>query len=78
MPTKVETPTEVDPRLSTLSLNEDTGEVKLNLPVYKDDEFVSVASLLFVAMANKIVNDPEWVDEMVATATDIATPETEH
>ena len=55
-------------RFSTLSVNEDTGDISLKLPEYADDDNISNISLFFLAVADKLVNDPAWVVEVIKSA----------
>ena len=48
-----------------LKVNSETGEVEVILPEYEEDEPVSATSILFVALAQKISNDPDWAEGLV-------------
>ena len=55
-------------RISSFSINETTGAIKIDLPKYKEDEFITYPSLLVMAIAQKIANDTEWADALVSDA----------
>ena len=65
-------------RISSIVINEDTGELALTLPDYEDTEYVTTYSLLLIAISERIASDPEWVDKMVDEAANLATAPTTH
>ena len=53
---------------STITIDEDTKEVTLNLRDYTPEEFMTFESLLLWAIARKISEDADWSEQLVADA----------
>jgi hypothetical protein len=68
----------ISKRLSTLEVDEETGVLTLTLPDYEENEFVTTPSLLFMTIADKITNDPEWVQALIHSAEQQMIPPTVH
>lgn len=55
-------------KLSTITIDEDTKEVSINLRDYTPEEFMTFESLLLWAIAKKISEDADWSEQLVADA----------
>ena len=55
-------------KLSSLTIDEDTGSVVLKLRDYNPEEFLTFESLLLLALANKISTDADWTEDLVSEA----------
>jgi len=64
-----------DQRISSLTVDEDSGEMRLLLPPYEEGELMTFTSLLLMEIAHRLSTDDEWCDNLVAEATTRLTSE---